>query len=67
MTTTKTTVSSEVRSWLIVCCSDWLAARLPVEVAKRQGVDLVLDVGAHAADGGLHDVVEDVPLEPSEQ
>ena len=24
MTTTKTTVSSEVRSWLIVCCSDWL-------------------------------------------
>ena len=24
MTTTKTTVSSEVSSWLIVCCSDWL-------------------------------------------
>ena len=24
MTTTKTTVSSDVSSWLIVCCSDWL-------------------------------------------
>ena len=37
-----------------------LAARLLVEVAQRQPVDLVLDVGAHPQHGALHDVVEQV-------
>ena len=42
-----------------------LAARLLVEVAQRQPVDLVLDVGAHPADGVLHDAVEHVALQPA--
>ena len=59
---TPTTVSSEVSSWLIVCCrrlrdvvdvvgdpAEQLAARLLVEVAQRQPVQLVLDVGAQPA------------------
>ena len=74
---TPTTVSSEVSSWLIVCCrrladvvdvvgdaAEQLAARLPVEVAQRQPVDLLLDVRAQPADGALHDVVEQVALQP---
>ena len=77
---TPTTVSSEVSSWLIVCCSVWLtlsmslvtrrqqlAARLLVEVAQRQPVDLLLDVGAHPPHGALHDVVEQVALQPGQQ
>ena len=77
---TPTTVSSEISSWLIVCCRVWLtlsmslvtrrqqlAARLPVEVAQRQPVDLVLDVGAHPAHGALHDAVEHEALQPGEQ
>ena len=77
---TATTVSTEVSSWLIVCCRDWLdvvdvvgdpaqqlAARLLVEVAQRQPVDLVLDVGAHPPHRRLHDVVEQVAREPGQQ
>ena len=47
--------------------AEQLAARLLVEVAQRQRVDLVLDVGAHPHDGALDDVVEQVALEPAEQ
>ena len=44
-----------------------LAARLLVEVAQGQGVDLVLDVGPHPVDRALDDVVEQVALEPRQQ
>ena len=44
-----------------------LAARLPVEVAQRQPVELVLDVVAHPAHGALHDAVEQVALQPRQQ
>ena len=65
---TPTMVSSEVTSWLSVCCSDWadvvdvvgdpaeqLAARLPVEVAQRQPGQLGLDLLAQPEDDALHD------------
>ena len=78
--TTPTTVSSEVSSWLIVCCrrlgdvvdvvgdpAEQLAARLPVEVGQRQPVELVLDVGAQPQHGALHDAVEQVALQPRQQ
>ena len=45
--------------------AEQLAARLPVEVGQRQPVELVLDVGAQPEDGALHDVVEQVALQPS--
>ena len=76
---TPMTVSSEVSSWLIVCCrrlrdvvdvvgdaAEQLAARLGVEVAQRQAVQLVLDVGAQRSDRALHDAVEHVGLQPGE-
>ena len=44
-----------------------LTARLPVEVAQRQRVDLVLDVGPHPPHGALHDVVEQVAGQPPQQ
>ena len=60
-TSTPTTVSSEVSSWLSVCCrrlrdvvdvvgdpAEQLAARLAVEVAQRQPVELVLDLARAA-------------------
>ena len=71
---TPTMVSSDVMSWLIVCCrrlrdvvdvvggpAEHLAARLLVEVAQRQPVQLRLDVLAQPAHGALHDVVEQAP------
>ena len=71
-------MSSEVSSWLSVCCrrlrdvvdvvgdpAEQLAARLAVEVAQRQPVQLVLDLGAQPVDGALHDAVEQVALQPA--
>src|SRR5690606_15731828 len=42
-----------------------LAAGLAVEVAQRQTVDLVLDVGTKPPDGPLDDVGDPEPLEPA--
>ena len=60
ITSTPTSVSNDVSSWLSVCCRLWatlsmsLVTRLSrsptllaVDVGERQAVDLALDVGAH--------------------
>ena len=39
---------------------------MPVDVAQREGVELVFDVGAQPEHGALHDAGEDVPLEPDQ-
>jgi len=40
---------------------------LTIEVAQGEPVELVLDLGAHAENGVLHDVVEEIALEESQQ
>ena len=74
------TVSSEVSSWLRVCCrlcatlSMSLVTRLSssprgwlVEVGQRQPVELVLDVAAQPVDGAVHRAGEHPALHPLQQ
>ena len=80
MTSTPTTVSSEVSSWLSVCCS--VCAMLSMSLVTRLSssprgcwskyasgsrFSFVLDVGAQPLHRALHDDVEDVALQPGEQ
>ena len=79
ITSTPTTVSSEVSVWDSVCCrrlrdvvdvvgdpAEHLTALVLVQVAQRQPVQLVLDLGAQLEDGALHDAVEQVALQVAE-
>ncbi len=77
---TPTTVSSEVSSWLSVCCSVCamlsmsLVTRLsssprgwPSKYGSGSRLSFSSDLGAQLADGRLDDAVEQVALEPQEQ
>ncbi len=75
MIATPSSVSSEVRIWLIVCCRLWrqvvdvvgdpaeqVAAGLAVDVAERQMVELALDRLAQREHRALHHTGEHVGL-----
>ena len=79
ITVTPTSVSNDVRIWLTVCCRLWqgcrcrwwqaeqVAARLAIDVAQRQPVELVLDRLAQSVHRALYDTGQDVRLPVGEQ